>query len=61
MEASTIPMGTVIETVAQESTYGGAAVEKSSTTAASFDYSYLLVLTLGVAGLFWVRRQSQSL
>ena len=61
MDASTIPMGTVIETVAQESTYGGAAVETRSTTAATFDYSYLLVLTLGVAGLLWVRRQSQSL
>jgi hypothetical protein len=61
MEASTIPTGTVIEAVAQESTLGGSAVETRRTAADSFDYSYFLVLTLGIAGLFWVRRQSQAL
>ena len=66
MEASTIPMSTAIEAVSQESTFEGSAVESdmtvgSNTAAGSFDYSYFLVLTLGIAGLIWVRRQSQSL
>jgi hypothetical protein len=66
VEASTIPMGPAIEAVSQESTYEGSAVEAGivaggSTAAGSFDYSYFLVLTLGIAGLFWVRRQSQTL
>ncbi len=39
----------------------GPALEPSSTIAGTFDYSYFLVLGLGVAGLVWMRRQSQSL
>ena len=65
VEASTIPMSAAVEAVPQESTFEGSAAETgsagSSTAAGSFDYSYFLVLTLGIAGLFWVRRQSQSL
>ena len=64
-QASTIPVSSVVETnveaSAQESTFEGPAVETSSTAAGSFDYSYFLVLALGIAGLVWVRRQSQSL
>ena len=66
VEASTIPIGSAIEAVSQESTYEGSAaaadtIVGGSTAAGSFDYSYFLVLTLGIAGLFWVRRQSQTL
>jgi hypothetical protein len=61
IHASTISMGAVNQTATQESTIGGSAVESSSTAADTFDYSYFLVLGLGIAGLFWIRRQSQSL
>ena len=65
VQASTIPVSSVAETnveaAAQESTFEGSAVETSSTAADSFDYSYFLVLVLGIGGLIWVRRQSQSL
>jgi len=56
-QTSAIPAGSP----AQESTFEGSAVDVRSTTADSFDYSYFLVLALGIAGLVWVRRQSQSL
>jgi hypothetical protein len=60
-EASTISLSTVISTAAQESTYEGSAVEPSITAADPFDFSYFLVLSLGLAGLFWIRKQSQAL
>ncbi len=60
-EASTIPTDVVITATSQESTYGGSALEKSSTSADSLDFSFMVVLTLGVIGLLWVRRQSQAL
>ena len=70
-EASTIPLGTVITAGSLESTAlesssletfaGGPAAEPSNTVAGSFDLSYLFVLSLGVGGLIWIRRQSQSL
>ena len=60
-EASTIPLGTVISTGPVESTVGGPAAEQSSTAAGAFDISYLIVLSLGIGGLIWIRRQSQSL
>jgi len=41
--------------------FAGPALEPSSTIAGTFDYSYFLVLCLGMAGLMWMRRQSQSL
>ena len=66
VEASTIPMSAAVEAVSQESTFEGSAAASGmpaggTNAAGSFDYSYFLVLTLGIAGLFWVRRQSQSL
>ncbi|XOV82270.1 MAG: hypothetical protein ACFHXK_15580 [bacterium] len=61
MHASTISMGAVNQSVAQESTIGGSAAEPHGPVAGTFDYSYFLVLGLGIAGLFWIRRQSQSL
>ena len=65
VQASTIPVSSVVETnaeaSAQESAVEESAVETSSTAAGSFDYSYFFVLALGIAGLVWVRRQSQSL
>ena len=60
-EASTIPKDVVITTTSQESTYGVSGLEKSSTSPDSLDFSFMLVLTLGVVGLLWVRRQSQAL
>jgi hypothetical protein len=61
MHASTISMSAVNQSVTQESTIGGSAAESLDTAAGTFDYSYFLVLGLGIAGLFWIRRQSQSL
>ncbi|MCR9262003.1 MAG: hypothetical protein NXH95_19995 [Pseudomonadaceae bacterium] len=61
IHASTISMGAVNQTVTQESTIGGSAAESGGSAADTFDYSYFLVLGLGIAGLFWIRRQSQSL
>ena len=61
MHASTISMSAVNQSVTQESTIGGSAAESSGPAAGAFDYSYFLVLGLGLAGLFWIRRQSQSL
>ena len=61
IHASTISMGAVNQSVTQESTIGGSAAEPNGTVADTFDYSYFLVLGLGIAGLFWIRRQSQSL
>ncbi len=60
-EASTISLSAVLATAPGESTFEGSAVESSGTTADSFDFSYFLVLSLGIAGLFWIRRQSQAL
>ena len=59
--ASTIPLGTVLETAASESTVGGPVAEPSSTATGAFDLSYFFVLSLGIAGLIWIRRQSQTL
>jgi hypothetical protein len=59
--ASTNPLGTVIETTASESTVGGPVAEPRSTATGAFDLSYLFVLSLGIAGLIWIRRQSQTL
>ena len=61
MHASTISMSAVNQSVTQESTIGGSAAESNRSAAGTFDYSYFLVLGLGIAGLFWIRRQSQSL
>lgn len=61
MHASTISMNAVNQTVVRESTIGGSAAEPNGAAADTFDYSYFLVLGLGIAGLFWIRRQSQSL
>ncbi|MEM9623596.1 MAG: hypothetical protein AAF993_18265 [Pseudomonadota bacterium] len=52
----------VVQTaVSRGDNFAGPALEKSSTMAGSFDYSYFFVLCLGMAGLVWMRRQSQSL
>ena len=61
IHSSTIPMSSVIETVSQESNFEGSAVELSRATADSFDYSYFIVLVLGLTGLYWTRRQSRYL
>ncbi len=60
-EASTIPQDAVITTASQESTYRVSGLEKSSTSSDSLDFSFMVVLTLGIIGLLWVRRQSQTL
>ena len=60
-EASTIPQDVVITTASQESTYGVSGLEQGSTSSESLDFSFMIVLTLGVIGLLWVRRQSQAL
>ena len=49
------------DAVRKNASFGGAALERSSTNAAPFDYSFFLVVTLGLAGLIWMRRQAQSL
>ena len=59
--ASTNPLGAVIETTASESTGGGPVAEPRSTATGAFDFSYFFVLSLGIAGLIWIRRQSQTL
>ena len=52
-------------TVAAEMTatdsYEVPVAEPSSAATSTFDYSYLLVLAIGLAGLVWIRRQTQSL
>ena len=59
--ASTIPLGAVLESAALESTVEGPVAEQSSTATGAFDLSYFFVLSLGIAGLIWIRRQSQTL
>ena len=59
-EASTVVEATVSGT-ALESTLGGGAAESGLSSAASFDPSILLVLFLGLVGLFWMRHHVQSL
>ena len=60
-QASTVSLGTVIATSTAETTYEGTVAEPGRTATGTFDLSYLLVLSLGLAGLFWVRKQSQTL
>ena len=59
--ASTIPLGTVLSNPSSESTVGGPVAEPSSTATGAFDFSYFFILSLGIAGLIWIRRQSQTL
>jgi hypothetical protein len=59
--ASSAPLSATVQAVASETTTEGPAAEPGSTAAGSFDFSYFLVLCLGLGGLFWVRRQSQTL
>jgi hypothetical protein len=44
-----------------EELYEVPVADPSSTVTSAFDYSYLLVLGLGLAGLFWIRRQTHAL
>ena len=59
--ASTVSLSPVYAASAGEPTYEGSVAEQGSTATGTFDLSYLLVLSLGLAGLFWVRKQSQAL
>lgn len=59
--ASTISLGAMLDTATSQSTVGGPVAEPSSTATGAFDFSYFLVLSLGIAGLIWIRRQSQTL
>lgn len=52
---------TSVDAVRKNASFGGAVIESSSTSAAPFDYSFLLVVTVGFVGLLWMRRQAQSL
>ena len=58
--ASTIGL-TPVDAVRKNASFGGTAVERSSTAAVPFDYSSLIVVGFGVIGLFWMRRQTHSL
>ncbi len=49
------------QVVQRDNHFVGPAMEQSSTMAGTFDYSYYIVLGLGIFGLVWMRRQSQSL
>ncbi len=59
--ASTISLGAMLDNATSESTVGGPVAELSSTATGAFDFSYFFVLSLGIAGLIWIRRQSQTL
>lgn len=62
-QASTLRHGSdvALDLALKESTFGGSAAQLSSTVAAPFDISYFLVVLIGLAGLIWVRRHTQSL
>ena len=49
------------DAVRKNSSFEGPALERSSTNAAPFDFSLLLVVTFGLAGLIWMRRQAHTL
>ena len=52
LEASTSPV---------ERSFEGGVVDGRRVTATALDISYYLVLGLGIAGLYWMRRHAQSL
>ena len=49
------------DAVRKNASFEGPVLERSSTNAAPFDYSFLLVVTFGLAGLIWMRRQAHAL
>lgn len=59
--ASTISLGAMLDNATSESTVGGPVAEPRNTATGAFDFSYFFVLSLGIAGLIWIRRQSQTL
>ncbi len=60
LTASTLMERTVIG-ASSESTLGNPAAEFVNTAAGSFDPSLFVVLSFGLAGLFWIRRYVRTL
>ncbi len=60
LTASTL-MDRTVRGASSESTLGNPAAEFVNAAAGSFDLSLLVVLSLGIAGLFWIRKYVRTL